>query len=155
MYLAPVKVYGYIKEHESKMLFTWPRIIIPLPSLAGSRIVLNGSSKTSKPWKGDIHIISKKFKCLQTLFLGSFDAPLFPKVLVLRAPGPPGKLYGSLAWARGGSVGRSPLQQHWPNCEQSGKLRLEKNGFENSSRQDNHSSYVLFGQFQMKDLTEC
>ena len=48
---------GYIKEHESRMLFTWPRIIIPLPSLAGSRIVLNGSSKTSKPWKGNIYVL--------------------------------------------------------------------------------------------------
>ena len=78
------------------------------------------------------------------IYVGSRDTPLFPKVLVLRAPCPPGKLYGSLAWAGGGSVGRSPLQQYWPNCEQSGELRLEKNGFENSSCKENHNSYVLF-----------
>ena len=96
------------------------------------------------PEKVIINKNSKPFLCLQTLFLGSCDTSLFPKVLVLRASRPPGKLYGSLAWARGGSVGRSPLQQYWPNCEQSGELRLEKNGFENSSCKENHNSYVLF-----------
>ena len=87
-------------------------------------------------------IFNKNHSCVFKPYLGSRDAPLFPKVLVLRAPGPPGKLYGSLAWARGGSVGRSPLQQHWPNCEQSGELRLK----------ENLSSHVLFG--QLKDLAE-
>ena len=45
-----------------QMLVTCPRIIIPFPSVAGSKIVLKGSSRTNKPWKWESNNFST-FTC--------------------------------------------------------------------------------------------